>query len=79
MHFVTNWFLIGVMACCVTGCAEEQINYKVDMVPPGEFLLGPEDVLIVTVWKNQDLSREVVIRPDGMISMPLIGDVPAAI
>jgi len=78
MHFVTNWFLIGVMACCVTGCAEEQINYKVDMVPPGEFLLGPEDVLIVTVWKNQDLSREVVIRPDGMISMPLIGDVPAA-
>jgi polysaccharide export outer membrane protein len=48
------------------------------MVPPGEFLLGPEDVLIVTVWKNQDLSREVVIRPDGMISMPLIGEVPAA-
>lgn len=35
-------------------------------------------MLIVTVWKNTDLSREVVIRPDGMISMPLIGDVPAA-
>ena len=64
--------------CGAVGCAEEQVNYKVDMVPPGEFLLGPEDVLIVTVWKNQDLSREVVIRPDGMISMPLIGDVPAA-
>ena len=32
----------------------------------------------MTVWKNQDLSREVVVRPDGMISMPLIGDVPAA-
>jgi len=62
----------------VTGCVEEQVNYKVDLVPPGEFLLGPEDVLIVTVWKNQDLSREVVIRPDGMISLPLIGEVPAA-
>jgi len=78
MRVVTGWLLIAVMVCGATGCVEEQVNYKVDMVPPGEFLLGPEDVLIVTVWKNQDLSREVVIRPDGMISMPLIGDVPAA-
>lgn len=78
MRALTSWFLIAVMACGMTGCVEDQVNYKVDMVPPGEFLLGPEDVLIVTVWKNTDLSREVVIRPDGMISMPLIGDVPAA-
>ena len=78
MRALTSWFLIAVMAFGMTGCVEDQVNYKVDMVPPGEFLLGPEDVLIVTVWKNTDLSREVVIRPDGMISMPLIGDVPAA-
>ncbi|MEC4888822.1 MAG: polysaccharide biosynthesis/export family protein [Nitrospira sp.] len=78
MRFVTSWFLVVVMVYGTTGCVQEQVNYKVDLVPPGEFLLGPEDVLIVTVWKNQDLSREVVIRPDGMISMPLIGDVPAA-
>jgi polysaccharide biosynthesis/export protein len=43
-----------------------------------EFLLGPEDVLEVVVWRNQDLSRTVVVRPDGMISMPIIGDVQAA-
>ena len=43
-----------------------------------EFLLGPEDVLEVTVWRNQDLSRTVVIRPDGKISLPLIGDVQAS-
>lgn len=78
MRVVTNWLLIFVIAWGATGCADKQVSYKVDMVPPGEFLLGPEDVLIVTVWKNQDLSREVVIRPDGLISMPLIGDVPAA-
>ncbi len=78
MRFVISWFLIAVVMCGATGCVQEQVNYKVDMVPPGEFLLGPEDVLIVTVWKNADLSREVVIRPDGMISMPLIGEVPAA-
>jgi polysaccharide biosynthesis/export protein len=78
MRVLTSWLLIVIMMCSMIGCVKEQINYKVDMVPPGEFLLGPEDVLIVTIWKNQDLSREMVIRPDGMISMPLIGDVPAA-
>ena len=78
MRALTSWFLIAVIICGAVGCVEEQINYKVDLIPPGDFLLGPEDVLIVTVWKNQDLSREVVVRPDGMISMPLIGDVPAA-
>ncbi len=42
-----------------------------------DFLLGPEDVLDVVVWRNQDLSGRVVIRPDGMVSLPLIGDVEA--
>ena len=77
MRVLTSWFLIAVMVVGATGCVEEQINYKVDMVAPGEFLLGPEDVLTVTIWKNQDLSREVVVRPDGMISMPLVGDIQA--
>ena len=78
MRFVTSCFLVVLLVCGMAGCIEDQVNYKVDMVAPSEFLLGPEDVLVVTVWKNQDLSREVAIRPDGMISMPLIGDVPAA-
>ncbi|MGH9875421.1 MAG: polysaccharide biosynthesis/export family protein [Pyrinomonadaceae bacterium] len=46
--------------------------------PAKDFLLGPEDVLEVVVWRNPDLSRQVVVRPDGMISMPLIGDVLAS-
>lgn len=78
MRFVARWFFIAFMLCVATGCVEERVNYKVDLAPPSEFRLGPEDVLTVTVWKNQDLSREVVIRPDGLISMPLIGDIPAA-
>ena len=45
---------------------------------PAGFLLGPEDELEITVWKNQELSRVTVIRPDGLISMPLIGDIQAA-
>lgn len=44
-----------------------------------EFLLGPEDILDIVVWKNDDLSQKaVVVRPDGKISMPLIGEVMAS-
>lgn len=41
------------------------------------YSLGPEDVLLISVWKDEQLTREVVVRPDGMISFPLVGDVPA--
>jgi len=42
-----------------------------------EYTIGPEDVLEINVWKNADLSKTVVVRPDGMITLPLIGDVQA--
>jgi polysaccharide export outer membrane protein len=43
-----------------------------------DYLIGPEDVVEVMVWKNADLSRVVNVRPDGKISLPLIGDIQAA-
>ncbi|MBV6469371.1 MAG: hypothetical protein NBKEAIPA_01262 [Nitrospirae bacterium] len=43
---------------------------------PG-YQLGPEDVLLISVWKDEQLTREVVVRPDGMISFPLVGDLVA--
>jgi polysaccharide export outer membrane protein len=73
-----SWMFIAAVLLGVVGCAEKRVDYKVDPVEPSEFLLGPEDVLKVTVWKSPDLSGEVPIRPDGTITMPLIGDVPAA-
>ena len=72
--FGVTFFMLMTL---LLGCADP-IKYPVDYSVPSAFLLGPEDLLVVTVWRNQDLSREVVIRPDGMISMPLIGDVKAA-
>ena len=53
------------------------MEYKEYDAPAG-FLLGPEDELEITVWKNLELSRITAIRPDGLISMPLIGDIQAA-
>ena len=42
------------------------------------YVIGPDDVLQVTVWKEQALSGTFPVRPDGMISMVLLGDVKAA-
>jgi polysaccharide export outer membrane protein len=43
-----------------------------------EFVIGPEDLLQVSVWKNESLSRQLPVRPDGKISLPLLHDVQAA-
>jgi polysaccharide export outer membrane protein len=43
-----------------------------------EYVIGPSDLLRITVWKNGELSNDVPVRPDGKISVPLIDDVQAA-
>ena len=42
------------------------------------YVIGPLDVLTVSVWKEQLLSGSLLVRPDGMISMPLVGDIQAS-
>ncbi len=70
--------LVSLFLLALFGCGglpseiEKEINHS-----PQDFILGPEDVLEVTVWRNEDLSRVVVVRPDGMVSLPLIGEVQA--
>ncbi len=44
----------------------------------GGYVLGPEDLLEITVWGYGDLTRVIPVRPDGQISVPLAGTVPAA-
>ncbi|MGA6826509.1 polysaccharide biosynthesis/export family protein [Nitrospira sp. NS4] len=50
---------------------------KSSLIVTTDYILGPEDVLEITVWRNTDLSKTVTVRPDGKISLPLIGDVSA--
>ncbi|MDP1769361.1 MAG: polysaccharide biosynthesis/export family protein [Nitrospirota bacterium] len=45
-------------------------------VDPG-YRLGAEDVMLISVWKDEQLTREIVVRPDGMFSFPLVGDIQA--
>jgi polysaccharide export outer membrane protein len=46
-------------------------------VPPG-YVIGADDRLTIAFWKDKDLSADVVVRPDGRISLPLLNDVEAA-
>ena len=75
-----RFFMVAIGLIVALGCATPSREALDEAAKPvsKEFLLGPEDVLEVTVWRNQDLSRTVVVRPDGKISLPLIGDVQAS-
>jgi polysaccharide export outer membrane protein len=70
-------FLVALQAGA-GGCLQQNVEYQGTSVPPTEFLIGPEDVLVVTVWRNQELTKEVTVGPDGKISLPLLGDITAA-
>ncbi len=76
IHLIRLLCIVSFMIMALTGCAAtvQEREYEA----PGGFLLGPEDLLEITVWKNADLSRITPIRPDGLISMPIIGDVQAS-
>jgi polysaccharide export outer membrane protein len=66
--------ILGVIVGCGT----------IDQAPPAlaraaeesasDYIIGPGDKLDIFVWHNADLSREMPVRPDGRISMPLLGD-----
>lgn len=46
--------------------------------PPADYVIGADDVIAVTFWREKDMSGEAIVRPDGMISLPLINDILAA-
>jgi polysaccharide export outer membrane protein len=46
-------------------------------VDPKTYVLGPEDVIYIRVWREPDLSEAAAVRPDGQITMPLVGEVQA--
>lgn len=46
--------------------------------PPSDYMIGPEDVLGVVFWREPDMSGDVTVRPDGRITIPVIGEMVAA-
>ncbi|MEM7252618.1 MAG: polysaccharide biosynthesis/export family protein [Pseudomonadota bacterium] len=70
--------LLNVSALCGALTLASALSGFSASVAADEYRLQPGDSIAVTVWKEEDLSREVLVRPDGGISFPLAGDIQAA-
>jgi polysaccharide export outer membrane protein len=85
-------FVIGALliAVAIPARAQEatqnQVQDKAPATAPAakpatddpNYVIGPQDMVDISVWKEQELSRTVPVRPDGKISLPLVNDVQAA-
>jgi len=73
-------FVLLMIASAQLALAQQPANIKpaVKDAALEEYRIGPEDLLAISVWKNEAMSRVVAVRPDGMISLPLLDDVKAA-
>jgi len=73
-------FAALLTAAAAGGCTTPRPFYDYAKEPDprkGDYLLGPADVVHVSVWKNADLTVDATVRPDGSITLPLLGDIPA--
>ena len=77
--FTKNKFLLTILTFIITSSALHSAalaagsNNAVDY-----YKIQPGDVLLVSVWKEEELIQEVIVRPDGQITFPLVGEVNAA-
>ncbi len=74
--------LIGLVSLLLlSACSNSLITAEPPALPDqsviGEYEIGVGDELRITVWKNTELSLNVAVRPDGKISLPLVGDINA--
>ena len=68
-----------LLVACASTAPQHGYDYSKEPDPRrAEYVIGAADSLSITVWKNPDVSRDVVVRPDGTITLPLIGDIQAA-
>src|SRR5258708_9746407 len=71
--------VIVTVALIMSGCADlSEIPQPADVAGVvGDYRIGVDDRVQVTVWRNPELTVNAPVRPDGRISVPLIGDVEA--
>jgi len=89
-----KWLVVSValltgLVCLVGGAGAQQAAVKsgtaktplplpAGVVVSSDYVIGAEDMLQVSVWKNEAMSRTLPVRPDGKISLPLLHDIQAA-
>jgi polysaccharide export outer membrane protein len=78
-----RWLLIGAMTVVLAACGGARDTLPAaEFVSPAEgpgpdYIIGPLDTVNVFVWRNQEVTTTVTVRPDGRISVPLIEDLAA--
>ncbi|MFC4258519.1 XrtA/PEP-CTERM system exopolysaccharide export protein [Marinobacter lacisalsi] len=76
LHTVILVMLVSFLTACA-GVPEGGNNPPVTTTEPEPYRIGVGDTVSVHVWRNPELTQTIVVRPDGNISMPLMGDVVA--
>ncbi len=90
MKIKMSALLTGILLCTFVNAqdthaqsqkTEPQVNNSGSTAPPPtspEYVIGPQDVVQIDVWKEPEITRTIPVRPDGKVSLPLVNDVQAA-
>ena len=70
--------VIFISSCTITPTDQILPPSEVTQTEEESYIIGPSDVLEINVWKEPELTRQVVVRMDGKITLPMINDVQAA-
>lgn len=71
-----NLFLIGIFVCLLLGNAWSGLQGS--CLAQDDYQIAPADVIEISIWGEEELARRLVVRPDGKVSFPLIGDILVA-
>ena len=79
MKIVLRWLVVGCLlllaACAMASrCSEQPPKVKPQTQAFSAYRIGVDDVVKVSAWQNPDLDVTIPVRPDGMISLPLVGE-----
>ena len=68
---------VAALSAAACGASPPRYDYNAERSATRGYSVGPGDVLQVNAWKNEALSQRVIVRPDGFVTLPLLGDVLA--
>jgi len=74
---ITSLVVLGTTLLVACTPARPAYDFEAERRSTHAYTVGPGDLLAVNVWKNEALSQRVTVRPDGFVTLPLIGDVAA--
>lgn len=73
LSLLATLLFAALLSAC--GAARSPFDFEAERRTTATYAVGPGDVLQVRAWKNEALSQRVTVRPDGYVTLPLIGDV----